>query len=144
LALGAALLAIGSVAGGDLPAQPVKDTDAIVQVMRATWDKPDAALTVGPVVIEGDTAIAGWTQADMGGRALLRRKHGGPWAVVLCAGDQLRTTEALRMAGIAEATAQPLIEKLKTAEADLPPSRLALFSRFEGLVTMDAHGGHPH
>ena len=43
---------------------------------------------VDPVVVEGDHAIAGWVQGDMGGRAHLRRK-GHDWQLVLCSGDPL-------------------------------------------------------
>ncbi|WP_162826816.1 copper uptake system-associated protein [Pseudolabrys taiwanensis] len=110
--------------------------------MMAQFDKPDAPLTVAPVVIVADHAIAGWTQADMGGRALLRRKN-GVWAIVLCAGDQLTTSEALRMAGLSDDHAQSLIAALSDAESKIAPERIAMFGRFEGLVTMDDHGGHP-
>lgn len=117
------------------------DADAIRHVMKATWDKPGDGVDVGPIVIVADVAIAGWTQGDMGGRALLRNKA-GVWTVVLCAGDQLKQTEALHMAGIADDTARQLTAALADSESKIAPARVATFARFEGLVTMDNHGGH--
>ena len=39
--------------------------------MHGTFDRPDAKLTVAPVVVAGGHAVAGWTQGDMGGPQLL-------------------------------------------------------------------------
>lgn len=52
------------------------DAGAIRHVMMATFDKPEAPLTVDPVTVRGDLTVAGWAQGDMGGRALLRREEG--------------------------------------------------------------------
>lgn len=118
----------------------------------ATFDKPDARLVVEPVVVSGDHAIAGWSQGDMGGRALLRKK-GHVWGVVLCAGDDLKKTDVLTKVGLPAAAAKALSASLAAAEAKLPPDRLALFSKFDGLVMVggnDHHGRtppaghHPH
>jgi hypothetical protein len=64
------------------------DATAISQLLHGTFDRPNESLSVGPVVVSGDHAIADWSQGDMGGRALLRRKQGG-WVVTLCAGDAI-------------------------------------------------------
>jgi hypothetical protein len=117
------------------------DPDAIRSVMMKTWDKPDARLVVDPVVVSGDHAIAGWSQGDMGGRALLRRK-GHVWDVVLCAGDDLKKTDVLTKVGLPTAAASALSADLAKAEATLPSARLALFSKFEGLVMISGDGGH--
>lgn len=117
------------------------DTDAIGAVMMKTWDKPDARLTVEPVVVSGDHAIAGWSQGDMGGRALLR-KNGAHWDVVLCAGDDLKKTGVLTKVGLPAAAASVLSADLARAEAKLPPDRLALLSKFEGLVMIGSDGHH--
>lgn len=124
-------------------AQPraTPDADAIRHVIKSTWDKPGDGVDVGPIVIVSDVAIAGWTQGDMGGRALLRNKT-GIWTVVLCAGDQLKQVEALHMAGIPDHIARRLFATLVESESRLAPARVAMFSRFEGMVTMDTHGGH--
>jgi hypothetical protein len=119
------------------------DEDAVAHLLHATFDKPDSRLVVDPVVVSGQHAIAGWTQGDMGGRALLRSK-GGHWALVLCAGDGLKAAAALQQAGIGSAEAQSLTSKLADAERALPPARLALLAKFEGIVLMGPSGAHPH
>jgi hypothetical protein len=60
----------------------------------ATFDKPEAPLIVEPIVVQGDLAVAGWAQGEMGGRALLRRK-GTAWQLALCSGDALKQAAAL-------------------------------------------------
>jgi hypothetical protein len=112
------------------------DTAAIRSLLRSTWDRPDAAVQVDPIVIAHGDAIVGWTQGEMGGRALLRRKN-GIWIVFLCGGDSLREASALRAAGVDQDNASTLVASLTRAEAKLDPKRVAQFSRFEGLVTMN-------
>jgi hypothetical protein len=117
------------------------DVGAIRHVMMATWDKPESRLVVEPVVIAGDHAIAGWSQGEMGGRALLRRK-GTAWEVVLCAGDDLKRADVLHKVGLSHGLAVGLAQDLAAAEKSVAPARLALFSKFEGLVMVSAEGGH--
>jgi hypothetical protein len=124
------------------PALAGQAEDQIAKLMHGTFDRPDAKLAVDPVVVAGDYAIAGWSQGDLGGRALLRQ-HRGAWSVVLCAGDGIKSAEALRQAGIPAAEATTLVASLAEAEKHIPPERLALFAKFEGIVTMDASGAHP-
>ena len=126
----------------DVAAEPSADRSAIEAVMRGTWDRPDARLLIDPVVIVADYAVAGWSQGDMGGRALLRRK-GQVWAVILCSGDGIKSADALRHAGLTVADAERLARDLAEAERALPPARLALFAKFEGTVMMD-ETGHAH
>jgi hypothetical protein len=131
---------IASVAVG--LAEPAgADAASIGQLLHGMFDKPNESLSVGPVVVSGDHAIAGWTQGDMGGRALLRRKHGA-WAVTLCAGDAIKSSEALKTAGVPQPDAIHLAQALAFAESSLAPERVAMFARFEGLVTMDGTSGH--
>ena len=137
-----ALTALALLALVSGPAFAGPDEDAIGAVMKGTWDKPGAPVMVSPVAISGDYAIAGWTQGEMGGRALLRRRH-NEWIVVLCAGDDLLKADALKHAGIAGASAEDLLKRTAVAESGIPAARRALFSKFEGLVTMDASGAHP-
>lgn len=118
------------------------DTASILAVMMKTWDKPDAKLAVDPVVIAEGYAIAGWSQGDMGGRALLRKKADA-WDVILCAGDDLKKPELLVKSGMTDGAAKRLAADLSNAEATLPKERLALFSKFEGLVMIDPVAGHP-
>jgi len=120
------------------------DSENIRAAMMKTWDKPEARLVVEPVVVVEGYAIAGWSQGDMGGRALLRSKSGA-WDVILCAGDDLRKAELLVKAGMSEAAARQLAADLSKAEAVLPKARLALLSKFEGLVMIDPAASHaPH
>ena len=115
------------------------DGAVIGRLLHGMFDKPNAVLTVEPIVVASDHAIADWTQGPMGGRALLRRKPEG-WTLILCAGDGIRSKQALAKAGVPLADAQQLEDDLLAAEAKLPPEQMAAFSRFEGLVRMDQEG----
>jgi hypothetical protein len=119
------------------------DAGTIRKLLADTFDKPDARLVVDPVAVSGDYAIAGWSQGDLGGRALLRRR-GGEWSLILCSGDGITSVAALRRAGLPPEHARKLSARLSEAEKTIPRERLALFARFAGTVTMEAGGGHPH
>ncbi|BBE74426.1 copper uptake system-associated protein [Oharaeibacter diazotrophicus] len=141
----AAVAAVALVALAVAAAQPATahdDVGAVTHLMMATFDKPETPLAVSPVVVEGDFAVAGWTQDGRGGRALLKRK-GHDWALHLCAGDALKDATALRQMGIPAADADALAADLAAAEAKEDPARVALFATFEGVVEMNADGGHP-
>jgi hypothetical protein len=119
------------------------DTQAIRHVMMKTWDKPESRLQVEPIVLRGAHAVAGWTQGERGGRALMARNGDGSWRVVLCAGDGIRNAPALQDAGLSAADAQALARDLAAAEAKLPAAHRSKFATFDGIVRMDAHGQHP-
>jgi hypothetical protein len=119
-----------------------EDLRGIRKVMMSTWDKPEARLNVAPVVVVDGHALAGWTQAARGGRALLKRNAHGAWEVTVCAGDGLKEVHMLTMTGMPEATARTLAKDLASAEARLPAATRAKFASFEGVVTMDAAGHH--
>ncbi|MCO8166032.1 copper uptake system-associated protein [Pseudomonas sp. 21LCFQ010] len=126
-----------------LMASPETDQQSIARTMKLIWDRPDSPLQVEPVTIEGDHAVAGWTQQQRGGRALLRRKGSG-WSIVLCAGDSLLNADTLRKAGLDEAQATALVKNVREAEARLPAERMKQFALFQGVVKMDAqHGQKP-
>jgi hypothetical protein len=118
------------------------DEPAISKLLHTTFDKPEAPLTVAPIVVAGNHAIAGWTQGDMGGRALLRKKGQG-WELILCAGDGIKSRDALAKAGIPLQDAAALERDLAAAEGKLSPQHVAMFSRFEGMLMMDGSGNHP-
>lgn len=118
------------------------DAGTIRKLLADTFDKPDARLVVDPVAISGDYAITGWSQGDMGGRALLRRR-GGEWSLILCSGDGIKSVAALRRAGLPADRARELSARLSQTEKNVSRERLALFARFEGTVTMEAVGS-PH
>lgn len=134
----AAALLIAPLLASAAPA----DEAAIRKLITATWDKPELRLEISPVVVSGAWAIAGWTQGERGGRALMLRSAHGDWSVLACGGDGLKEAKALAMTGMPESTARTLAAALARAEAQLPASRLAKFSTFEGLVRMDAAAHH--
>lgn len=114
--------------------------------LKSIFETPDKPLTVAPVVVEGDWAIAGWTQDARGGRALLKKKDNG-WSIHLCSGDGLKDPNALKTMGLPDADATSIAGKLSEAEKDVAPETLALFASFEGTVMVEsgdatAHGGH--
>jgi hypothetical protein len=121
-------------------ADDAADRDAVAGLMKATFDKPESPLAVDPISVEGDYAVAGWTQGEIGGRALLRRKHGN-WALVLCSGESLKTAAALYQAGLPKEVADHLAVEIAAAETD--SKRIAMFDSFEGTVMMDGEGNHP-
>ena len=116
---------------------------AISSMLHGMFDKPDAKLMVNPIIISGDHAIAGWAQGDMGGRALLRRQH-DKWTIVLCAGDEIKTSASMVKAGVPAGDASHLEQELARAEANLDPAERAMFSRFDGIMLMDAASNHRH
>ena len=73
-------------------AKPAETMD-IAALLHGMFDKPGVRLKVSPVVVAGDYAIADWSQGEMGGRALLRRKQ--QWSLILCAGDGIKSRDAL-------------------------------------------------
>lgn len=145
MSLIAALLffALGPSTAHEKPAAHKTAAPSVEQVMKAQFDKPDAPLTVVPVSIEGDFAIAGWVQKDRGGRALLKTE-GGQWRIQVCAGDGLLQVSALEMAGVNRTVAKRLIEKVLAAEKRLPADQVKKLSLFEGMLKIDANTQHGH
>lgn len=117
------------------------DDTAIRAVMMAQFDRPEAPLTVAPVVLQGDTAMAGWAQEGRGGRALLRRGETG-WYVAMCAGEQLLDEHVLMHNGIHEGAAT-LIAAMRDAEAG-GAGDTALFNSFTDLLVFEQGEGHAH
>lgn len=127
------------------PAHAGDDAARIRALIGETWDTPDRKVETDPVVVSGDHAIASWTLAERGGRALLRRKDGG-WRVVLCSGDPLKDAAWLEEAGVPASDAERLATALRAAEASVPDQRREKFSLFEGVIE-GPHGpsdAHPH
>ncbi|MCX7304061.1 MAG: copper uptake system-associated protein [Hyphomicrobiales bacterium] len=135
-------LAIGAALMLAAPAHAHGDADAIRHLMMATFDKPDAPLTVEPVTVFEDIAVAGWSQGDMGGRALLRKKDAN-WVLTLCSGDALKDATSLQQFGLSAEEAAAMAKAVVDAEAALPASVVAKFATFDGVVMMDGEGHHP-
>lgn len=136
------ILALGIMLG-IMPGYAIAHDDkhAIIHLMKSMFDTPETPLTVDPVVIVGDNAIAGWVQGGKGGRALLWRS-GGEWQIRLCSGDGLKDPQLLEKANIPAADAKALITGLSAAEAALDPSVLAKFASFEGTMMIEPGAGH--
>ncbi|NEI73791.1 copper uptake system-associated protein [Rhizobium lusitanum] len=119
----------------------------IPATMKAMFETPEKPLAIRPIVGHGDWAVAGWVQDGRGGRALLRKSHGG-WVVRLCSGDSLKDADALQKIGLTRDDAQAIAADLSIAEAKLDARTLALLSSFEGTVMMDhadaTHAGGDH
>lgn len=138
------VLVAGLIAGcGNPEVHSKAEVDAVTQVLRGTYDRPDSPLSVEPVVVQDGYAIAGWVQGEMGGRALLR-KQGDAWSIILCAGDAVKEASYLVQTGMAAGTATDLVEALVVAEAGVSAARLEMFSRFGPTVFMNQAGSsHP-
>ena len=116
---------------------------AIAHAMKTLFDKPQAPLTVGPVSVEGDYAVAGWLQSQRGGRALLQKRQ-GQWVIVVCAGDGLKQAQTLTLTGMPVDAAQRLAAKVANAEASLPANTLRQLASFEGTLRIDGDAAHGH
>lgn len=117
------------------------DARDITAVMKKQFDRPDAPLVVEPVTVVGDYAVAGWTQTDKGGRALLQKdKH--HWVIAVCAGDGLTQAAVLKTTGMPAAQADRLAKAVVAAESRLGKDKLQRFASFEGMVKIDAAAGH--
>lgn len=121
--------------GHNMAAMPdtsgLSDSDAVIATLKAQFDTPENPLTVDPVVVDGDHALASWAQGDKGGRALLERRD-GVWQVILCGGPDLRMPAFLAQHGVT--AAETLSQMFNAAEDGLGADKVALSSSFEGVV----------
>ena len=109
--------------------------------MMGIFDQPNNRLKVNPVVVEGDYAIAGWSQGDKGGRALLVSSQ-GKWVIQLCAGDALKDEKFLKESGVDSKIIPTILKKLATAEVKLDAITLKRFSEFKEIVYINSAQGH--
>jgi hypothetical protein len=123
------------------PSFAAGDEDAVQRLLIKTFDKPEARLNVDPVVVNGDVAVAGWVQGDLGGRAFLRRK-GDQWTIDLCAGDALKDSASLERLGLEKARAASLASRINNAERKLDPLVLKKLSSFDRVFAVDEKGAH--
>jgi len=141
--LASLLLLLATLSTGAL-ADTTTDQQNIEHIMRHTWERPDAPLDVGPITVEGDHAVAGWTQGERGGRALLSKNDNG-WRVVLCAGDSLLEPATLRSTGLTDEVATQLSKTVAQAESALPPNRVKQFALFKGVMKVGSeHSSAAH
>jgi copper(I)-binding protein len=109
----------------------MSDPDAIVAIMKGQFETPESPLSVEPVSVVGDYALASWAQDGKGGRALLERRD-GIWQIVLCGGADLRLPGFLSDNDVADAEA--LSALFNAAEDALGADKVKLYSSFEGVV----------
>lgn len=126
----------GANAGNEQTHDPAK---AIAMVLKAQLETEGKMLDVNPVSVQGEWAIAGWTQDGKGGRALMRKGDHG-WSVHLSSGSSLKDAATLEKIGIAGDVAKALAEANNQAETALGADRIALFDSFEGTIMMNQHG----
>ena len=127
-----------SVAGGT-------DAEQIEAVLMAQFDSPEAPLTVSPITIQGQVAVAGWSQQGKGGRAFLRKDDMG-WFVELCAGERLVQPATFVSMGLTRAEAESLAAAVNGAERSAGADLIGRLNAFEGtvLVGRSATDGHGH
>lgn len=136
---------------GAAPAPKGSDSEQIAAVMKKQFDRPDAPLSVAPVTVLGNYAVAGWFQGGKGGRALMQKEAHG-WFISVCAGDGLKDAKVLQTTGMPADHAAKLATAVKAAEAKLSKDQLALFASFEGMLKVGStghgaaagHGEHKH
>jgi hypothetical protein len=120
------------------------DAHLISAAMKQQFDRPEAPLTVAPIVVEGDYAVAGWLQGGRGGRAFLQ-KDKDHWSIALCGGTGLTQADVLQSTGMTAAAASKLATAVRAAESSLGANQRRLFDSFEGMLKIDAaqpHGQH--
>jgi len=120
------------------PQTEEESRERIQKLISKTFDRPDLKVQTDPIVIEGKVAIADWIQGEKGGRALLTRKH-VDWEIIACGGAGFKDPGVIAAAGISKRIANNITEKLKIAEAKLPPQKIKQLDSFDGVVTM-GHG----
>ena len=126
-----------SVAGGT-------DAEQIDALLMAQFDRPEAPLTVAPITIQGQVAVAGWSQDGKGGRAFLRRDDMG-WFVELCAGESLVQPATFVAMGLTGTEAESLADAVNGAERSAGADLIGQLNAFEGTVLIgrsetDGHG----
>jgi hypothetical protein len=136
-----ALLLLSSLFSPNVFADPAEE-DAIRHVISSEWSKPEAQVEVNPVITSDEYAMAGWTQNERGGRALLKKTH-GQWMVLFCGGEKLTEQAELHKLGIPAEIASQLLLKLNAAEKNVSSQRRERFSSFEGVVPVSG-SQHAH
>ena len=119
-----------------------EDTSATAQIatlLMAQFDRADAPLQVAPIIVQGDVAVAGWSQDGNAGRAFLRRDAQG-WVVELCAGESLLQPASFMAQGLSRTDAETLAQAVATAEAGLEADLTARLDRFEGTIVIGRAG----
>jgi hypothetical protein len=113
----------------------------ITMVLKTQFEKPEAPLRVEPINIEGDYAVAGWSQGGRGGRAFLQ-KDKNQWFISICGGSGLTQADVLQGIGMSSAAAARLSRAVVASEGRLGADKRKLFDGFEGMMKIDPAEGH--
>jgi hypothetical protein len=128
--------------GAAAPAMTGDDPTDIEALLKAQFDTPESPLTVAPITVQGDVAIAGWSQDGRGGRVFLRKDAEG-WFVELCSGAGLMLPATLQGLGLTPADAETLLVAARAAEETLGTEAIQRFDSFDGTL-MIGRAGHGH
>ena len=113
----------------------------ITMVLKNQFEKPEAPLQVEPINVEGNFAVAGWSQGGRGGRAFLQ-KDKNQWFISICGGSGLTKAEVLKDIGMSNAAAVKLASAVVASESKLGADKRKLFDGFEGMMKIDPAQGH--
>jgi hypothetical protein len=135
IAIGLAeLLFLGPAVAHDL------NENQITSVMKKMFEKPNAPLTVTPISVEGEFAVASWIQGGRGGRAFLQ-KDKDQWFIAVCGGSGLTQADVLQSIGMNPDAAARLAAKVVASEGKLGADRHKLLDGFEGMVKVEQAAG---
>ena len=114
---------------------PIAEADraAVSQALNALIGSD---VTISHVAIVENVALAGWYNADTGGRAFLRKTE-DLWMVELFSGASLVSSAGLRAQRLSPSAARQLQANVMAAEADLSPDVRARIDVFVGTVFVD-------
>ena len=104
--------------------------DEVKQMLSQTFDKPNNPVTTEVVVVQGNYALADWTQGSKGGRALLV-KTPESWKVLVCGGEGLTRVDNIKGARVPEKTAQSLVSQLVDNEKMLSNEKIKRINSFK-------------
>lgn len=119
------------------------DPEQISALLMDTFDRPDSPLTVEPITVRGNVAVAGWSQDGQGGRAFLRKDDHG-WFVEICAGESLVQPATFVAMGLGQADAELLAAEVNGAEAPLGAGFIARLNSFADTVVIGREGHEHH
>jgi hypothetical protein len=104
---------------------------AIAHALQAKYGAK-GSVSVEPIVLRNDYAVADFVQGDIGGRAVLQ-KHKGLWQVLTLTGQDARDAAYLVKIGVPQVEARALANMLVTSEKQVPEERLAKLDRYAAL-----------
>ncbi len=126
-------------------AQADADQAQIRQLLNHTWHQVQKPLRIGPLVVQGNLAVADWWWQGKGGRAVLK-KRANQWKIVFCGGAGVKQPALYAGLGLTEAATAALLNSLQQAESTLSAADVRLLDSFGATVTLDTdpHHGSSH